>query len=152
MEFFGSFPPLISLFSHSPSWNDFGRFQFPYSTCIEITSIIFTLFYLLHLPSFSHYYPPLNITCITSLSFIVLVSLHYLEGFCLGILPVNILYFSQSNPLYYSSLSFTPTSYCSTVFSVFHCALFILSCDIFQYYSLPISLFSFSSSNSLSLL
>jgi hypothetical protein len=70
-------------------------------------------------------------------------------GFCLGVLPVIILYFSKSNPLYYSSLFFSPTLYCSIVFIVFCCVLFLHRCDIFQYYSLYIILFFFSSSLSL---
>jgi hypothetical protein len=60
-----------------------------------------------HLPSPSCYYPPLNGTCFTFLSFIILVSVHCSLGFCLGILPVNILCFNQSNHLYYSSLPFS---------------------------------------------
>jgi hypothetical protein len=53
-------------------------------------------------------YPPspiinLPLSC---LFHIVLVSIHCSVEFCLGILPVNILYFNQCNPLYYSSLLF----------------------------------------------
>jgi hypothetical protein len=65
-------------------------------------------------------------------------------GFCLDILPVNILYISQSNPLYYSSLSFFPNLYYLTVFSVFCFVLFLYRCDALQYYSLPFIPFFFS--------
>jgi hypothetical protein len=47
-------------------------------------------------------YPPVNMTCFTFLSFIVLVSVHCLVEFCLDFLPINILYFSQSTPHYCS--------------------------------------------------
>jgi hypothetical protein len=60
--------------------------------------------------------------------------------FCLGILPVNILYFDQPNPLYYSSLPFLPTPCCSKVFSAFHCVLFLHRFVVFRYYS-PLTLF-----------
>jgi hypothetical protein len=88
-------------------------------TCIENKLTIFTLLYPLHLPSLSYNYPSLNMTCFIFLSFIVLVPAQCLLGFCLGILPVNMLYFSQSNPLFNSFLSFSDELVFSTVFSVF---------------------------------
>jgi hypothetical protein len=49
---------------------------------------------------------------------------HCSVGLCLGILPINILYFNHSSPLYYSSLFFSPTQYCFTFFHVLHWILF----------------------------
>jgi hypothetical protein len=57
-------------------------------------------------------------------------------GFWLGILPVNRLCLSQSNPLDCFSSPFSPTLYCSTVFSMCCCVLFLHRCDVFCYYSL----------------
>jgi hypothetical protein len=139
---FGSSPPLSFLFSHSSSWTDFNRFQCYISymlhihTCTESISIIFTLLYPLHLTFPSHYYSLFNITCFIFLSCIVLTCVHCSVGFCLGILPINTLYFNQSNPLCYSSLFFSPTLYCLTVFSTFWCVLFLHRCYVFQCYSL----------------
>jgi hypothetical protein len=73
-------------------------------TLTERTSTIFTFLYPPHLPSSSHYYPALNMTCFTFLSFIVLVLVHCSVWLCLGILPAFILYFYQSDSLCYSSL------------------------------------------------
>jgi hypothetical protein len=61
-------------------------------------------------------------------------------GVCLGILPVNILHFSQSTSAY-SSSSCLP--YCWAVSSVFHCVLFLHRCvyfNIIRYHSLLLSL------------
>jgi hypothetical protein len=60
-------------------------------------------------------------TCSTSLYSIVSVSLHYSVGACLGILPINILYFNPSKPFYFSASPFPQTLYCSAVFSVSLC-------------------------------
>jgi hypothetical protein len=61
--------------------------------------------------------------------------------FCLGILPVNILCLSQSNSLHYFSSPFPLTLYCSTVFGVFCCVLFLHRWDVFHYYPLSLILF-----------
>jgi hypothetical protein len=71
-----------------------------------------------HLSSPSRYYPPPNMICFTFLSFIW--SVQCSVRFCSGISPVSILYFNQSNPLYYSIITLF-----STIFSVFHCVLFL---------------------------
>jgi hypothetical protein len=74
-------------------------------TYVENTSTIFTFFDPLHLPFL---FPVLHYLSICSL-------------FC-GVLPLyftcNILYYNQSNPLYYSSLSCSP---CAALFSSFQC-------------------------------
>jgi hypothetical protein len=64
--------------------------------------------------------------------------LHCLSGyllfslvFALVYILVNILYFNLSYPLYYSSLSFPPNPYCSRVFHVFCCVLFLHKCNVF---------------------
>jgi hypothetical protein len=111
-------------------------FSVPYLYCVENTSIIFTFLYPLHLTSSFFWYAPLNMTCFIFPSFIAYVSVHCSGEFCLGILPVNILPFNQSNALYCSLLSFSLTLYCSTVFSAFYCVLFLNRCDVFQYYSI----------------
>jgi hypothetical protein len=54
---------------------------------------------------------------------------------------MNILYFSQSNPFYYSPFCSTP--YYSTAFSVFCSATFLHRYNVFQYYSLSVFLFLF---------
>jgi hypothetical protein len=59
--------------------------MFHICTCIESTSIIFTLLYPLHISSPSHYSPSLNMICFTFLSFVVLVSIHYSVVFYLQI-------------------------------------------------------------------
>jgi hypothetical protein len=64
-------------------------------------------------------------------------------GFCLGILPVNILGLSLSNC---SSSLFSPSP---VLFNSFQCVSLCLvstQCDVFHYYSLSIILFFFSSS------
>jgi hypothetical protein len=79
-------------------------------------------------------------TCVKFLSFIILVSAHCSVRFCLGILPVNILYFNQPYPLYYSSHPFPLTLYWSTVFSAFHC----LDPTQMMYFNITPSLLFFS--------
>jgi hypothetical protein len=84
-------------------------FHVPYSWLS--TSTILTILYPFHLPSpltwpVLHSYPSL------------FVPVHCSVEFCLGILPVNILYFNQSNPLYYSS---SPISLYPLLFNSFQC-------------------------------
>jgi hypothetical protein len=121
---FGSFSPFISLFSLS--WNDFNWFQckifIHVSKVLQPYSSSFILFIYHPLPTITlpltwpilHSYPSL---------FYCLVIVQW--GFlCLGILRVNTLYFSQSNLLYYSSLSLppTPTDKHFSVHSVVSCS------------------------------
>jgi hypothetical protein len=80
--------------------------MFHIHTCKENISTIFTFLLPLHLHSPSCYYPLLNMTCFTF--HFIGISVLCSVGFCLGILPVNMLYFNQSNSLDYSSLSFSP--------------------------------------------
>jgi hypothetical protein len=115
--------------------------MFHIHTCVESISTTFALHHPLHLPS------PI-ITCAAFLSFIVLVSVHRSVGFCLGILPVNMLSFNQSNPFVTLPYPFPSSLYCSAVLSVFHCVVFLHRRDVFQYYSLSIIVF-FPSSLSL---
>jgi hypothetical protein len=97
------------LFSHFPFLKQFWQVSILHiHTCKENTSTIFPILHPLHLPSSSQWYLPLNLTCFTFLYFIVWVSIHCSLGFCKGILPVNILYFNQYNPLYYSFFMFYP--------------------------------------------
>jgi hypothetical protein len=94
--------PLLSL----PSQNDFDRFQ---CSCSYVYRRYFNDIHPPLSSSFTfsfYYFSTLNMICFTFLSFIVFVSVHCSVGVCLGILSVNILYFNQSNSLYYSSLSF----------------------------------------------
>jgi hypothetical protein len=56
------------------------------------------------------------VTCFTFLSFIVQVSAHCSVWFCLGILPVNILYFNQPNPAP-MTLPY-PSPFCAVLFDV----------------------------------
>jgi hypothetical protein len=60
----------------------------------------------------SQWYPFLYRTCFILLFIIVEVYIHYSKCFCHGILPVTIFPYS-----------FSPTPYCSTAFSAFHCLL-----------------------------
>jgi hypothetical protein len=88
-------------------------------------------------------------TCVLFLSFIVLVPVPCSVWVCLDILPVNTMYFNQSNSFHYSSSPFSLSLCCPTVFSVFRYVLLLHKCNVFQYYLLPIILFFFSSSLSL---
>jgi hypothetical protein len=88
------------------------------------TSIIFTLLYPLYLPFPSRCCPTLNMTYFTFLSFIVLVYVRCSVGFCLGILPVNILYFNQSYPSIILPYTFTLPSIVQQF-----CLHFIVSCS-----------------------
>jgi hypothetical protein len=86
-------------------------------TCIENTSTVFIFLYLFHLPSLSHWYPPVNVTYSAFVSFIISLSVHCSIWFCLSIIPVNILDFNQSNPPFVSlpySFPLLPY-YCSAV-------------------------------------
>jgi hypothetical protein len=95
------FPHLLSLMAST-------GFMFHIHTCIENMPTVFTLLFSLHLLSPSYRCPPLNMTCVTFLSFIVEVSVYSSVEFCLCILPVNTLYLSHSKLLYYSFLCFPP--------------------------------------------
>jgi hypothetical protein len=53
---------------------------------------------------------------------------------------------NQFNPLHYSSLPFPFTPYYSVAFSAFHCAILLHRCNVFQYCSFSIILFSSPSS------
>jgi hypothetical protein len=74
-------------------------------------------------------------TCIIFLSFIALVSVHCSVEFCLNILSI---YLSTYNTLASQPPSiiypypFPTTLYCSTVFRVFHCVLFIYLYGLFH--------------------
>jgi hypothetical protein len=100
-------------------------------TCVENRLTTFTILYPLHSPSPSPSYPPLTMTCFKFLSFTVSVSVRCAVCFCLGILPVSILYRNRSNPLYYSSLAFSPTPYCQQL-SVSFAVLLLHRWDVFQ--------------------
>jgi hypothetical protein len=69
-------------------------------------------------PSPPSFYPLLNMTCFTFLSFIVYMSVHYSVEFCHGILSINMLCLNQSNPSTTLPSPFSPTLCYSTVFSV----------------------------------
>jgi hypothetical protein len=136
------YPDLVHTIHYSPcssfllQWLMTG-FDFPYSyMCRKYINHIyppllssFTLFLLL-VHSLQH-----NLIYIFALHEL---SGHCSAGFCLGILTVNILQFSQFKPisLPYSIIFLSHYPYCSTVFSV----LFIHRCNLFQYYSLYQSL------------
>jgi hypothetical protein len=87
-------------------------------TWIEHTSTIFTLVYPLHLPSpLTSSLPltwPIFQSCLSFFKCLIILQ----WGFCLGILPVNILHLKQSNCLYSSSSPFCSTLYCWIVFSL----------------------------------
>jgi hypothetical protein len=85
----GSFHLLFSLF-----WL-LSDFNVPYSYMYR-KYICFILLYPLHLYCPSWYFFSLNIFCFTFLSFIVLVSVHCLVGFGLGILPVNYIVYNST--------------------------------------------------------
>jgi hypothetical protein len=85
----GSLPPLLSLFPLPPfkmTLRDFNVLC-SYMCRKYINHTHLPLPSSFSLPSLQ--YPPLNTICFTLLSFIVLVSAHYLVRFCLGILPEN---------------------------------------------------------------
>jgi hypothetical protein len=100
----------------------------------------------------SHIYSPLpspptstlpsSWPCFTFLSFIISVTVLCSLGFCLGILPENILYFNQSN----SSVTLLYTFPHLVLFNSFQCVLFLHRCDVFQYYSLFVLFFPSSTS------
>jgi hypothetical protein len=97
-------------------------FNVPYSSMCRSTSTVLIFFYPFHLtlppmlvPSPKHdvFYSPV-LHCLVSVQFSV--------GFCLGILPVNTLYFKQSNSLYHSSSNFSPYSSTVSVYFVVSCS------------------------------
>jgi hypothetical protein len=92
--------------------------------CIKSISTIFALLYSFHLPSPSHCYPPFNMTYLYSHPSLFRHLFIVQWGFCLGTLHINILYFSQFNCLYYSSLPFPTTLYCSIAIHIFKLAEF----------------------------
>jgi hypothetical protein len=122
--------------------------MFHVHTCIESLSIIVTLLYPLYLPSPSHKCPPTPAWLFHILSFLFRYLFVFQWGFCLGILPVNILCLDQSNPLTTFPCLVPCTLYCSTVFSVLFC-LVLTQMWCISLYSLCIILFLFSSSLSL---
>jgi hypothetical protein len=110
--------------------------MFHIHSCIESTSTIFTFF-----PSFIYIPLPISALLLTWPVFHSCPSLFRCLsivqwGFCFGILPVDVLCLSQSNPLHCNSSFFPPILCCSTVFRVSRCVLFLHRCGIFHYYSL----------------
>jgi hypothetical protein len=110
--------------------------MFRIHTCIENKLTIFTLLYPLHSPSPTTNTLPYHDLVYISVLYWLFV--HCSVGFCLGILPVNILYFNQSTPPLLF-LSLFPLPCIIQQFSVFSFVLFLHRCDIFQLFTLSFS-------------
>jgi hypothetical protein len=123
-----TFPYMLTIYlgvhPHHPSpsspytYNYFDRFLF----------FIFIQVYKVHWsysPSPSHWSSLPNRTCFTFLSFIILAYVQCSKRSHHGIPPVNTLCFNHSNPSYYTSLPFLPTTCYSTAFSAFYYAFFL---------------------------
>jgi hypothetical protein len=129
---FGSSPPLFSFLPHSPSWNHFNRFQcFIYVQKLPHPPLPSSLPNPPHLCYYSH-------PC-------VLVSVHCSVGFALVFYLQIYCTLIRQTPSITHPYLFPPTLYCSAVCHAFCCVLFLQRHDVFQYYSLAIILFVFSS-------